>query len=186
MISLVKTEQTLVEDFGKLSRVAYKSWGVTLVNDQFRLVTSEDFIWEPGDFSQFKCKAENHVLPNITCTCGIYADNDMLFAARYHDIVGTVLIAGVVRFTDSGYRAQYARPDAFMGYNCSGCRSFVMGPKGKACIEPISNRVVISFICESCSANSRFTLIPIAKVLTELTKTYGVTWKLDALGEMLA
>lgn len=50
--------------------------------------------------------------PIKDCKCGIYAANNIAEAEKYGDIIGRVALWGTVVVSETGWRAQYAYPQA--------------------------------------------------------------------------
>ncbi|GBC86220.1 hypothetical protein HRbin12_00206 [bacterium HR12] len=117
--------------------------------------------WPPREPMRASCvRRGRHPVPDLTCTCGVYATHGLAGLRRARDpaVLGTVALWGRVVEHTAGYRAEYGYPQR-LRLVCFVC-AFLAGPGG-------GER------CDVVVRHRGGRLVPLCREHLELARRYG-------------
>jgi hypothetical protein len=182
----VPTARTLpvVQDTEPL--LAWRSWTLTGRRDGdgllLRPVTAGSRPWRPREIAQATCRlAWSHEAPNVDCSCGLHATNDLSFLRRTRcpAVLGRVALWGRVIEHEHGYRARFGYPQrlrlicqfCFWQESTEGSHPDVVASYARDLLVPMCVRHL--GVAESNGMRPR-KILPAALVDLRLRETYAV------------
>ena len=146
-------------------------------------------LWPVSEPCIAKCRHHRHRVPNLYCTCGIYALRPKAKADTDYALYGLVSLWGKYIEHARGWRAEFAYPLSFTGVGCSVCEQVqpIAGARAWLSLEQWKPEVTlsVSFICRECLSMTPMSdaLLPAAHFIEALEGAYGlgqIPWR-DAL-----
>jgi hypothetical protein len=184
------TSRTVPVDHDVEPILAWRSWTLTGRRDGegllLRPVTAGSRPWRPQEIAQATCRlAWSHEAPNVDCSCGLYATQDLelLRRTRCPAVLGRVALWGRVIEHDQGYRARFGYPQrlrlicqfCFWQESAAASRPDVVASYARDLLVPMCVRHL--GVAEANGMRPR-RILPASIVDLRLRETYAV----DALG----